>query len=135
MKPHILILVLGVFSAAVYAQQRIRPDGEGGWTIEATGRCSGLGPTGQAMCLGEQEAMQRAKIEQQMLLQQQQIENQRLQNEILRNRMEREQAATLPRQQPTPADNSMNLEFQAWKAANPWFQRGENPPIYQGRQK
>ena len=123
MKLHTLILFLGVVSTAVCAQQRIRPDGEGGWTIEDTGSCSGLGPNGQALCLGEQEGLRRERIQQQILLQQQQVENQRLKNEILRKNMEREQEKTQARQQPTPADNTMNPEFQAWKVANPWFQR------------
>lgn len=110
MKSIFLLLFLALLSATVAGQQRIRPDGTGGYVVESGDDFSMFGPKGSAV---EQA--------QQWELRQQQIENQRLKNEILRKQLEQQQSGI---RQPSPAPQvnpEWNKEFEAWKAANPWF--------------
>ena len=121
MKKILQIILLILISSTSIAQQRMRPDGMGGWVIEDTSGCGGLFGAAQGACLAEQQNMQQQQIWQQQIIQQQQIENQRLQNEILRNRLEQEQSARQPPQIAPQVDNSKNPEFLAWQSENQWF--------------
>ena len=127
MKSISLVLFLALLSGTLSAQQRVRPDGIGGWIVEDTGGCGGLFGAARGICVAEQQRMQQQQLQQQQqqqqILQQQQIENQRLQNEILRRRLEQEQAATQSRQQAAQVDNSTSPEFRNWQSANPWYGR------------
>jgi len=108
-----LIALLALFSSTVFAQQRMRPDGMGGWVVEDAGECEG------ALC----GYMRGKKEQQQQQLQQEQIENQRLQNEILRRKLEQEKSASQSSQQAPQVNNFTPPEFQNWQSANPWFGR------------
>lgn len=88
MKKISFVLVLAVFATTVLAEQRVRPDGMGGWIVEDTGGCGGLFGAAQGACIAEQQRIQQQQLRQQQLIQQQQLENQRLQNELLRRQME-----------------------------------------------
>lgn len=123
MKSISLLLFIALLAGTVSAQQRVRPDGMGGWIVEGAGICSGLPDFAQGVCVAEQQNMQQQQLQQQRLLQQQQIENQRLQNEILRRKLEQEQSATQSRQQAPQGDNSTNPEFMNWQSRNPWYGR------------
>lgn len=104
MKKITFVLALSLFAATALADQRVRPDGMGGWVVEDTGGCGGLYGAAQGICIARQ----------QQAIQQQQIENQRLQNELLRRQME--QQSTAPK-----VDYSATPEYRSWLAANPWY--------------
>lgn len=120
MKSKFLFSLLLISSLAI-AQQRIRPDGSGGFIVEDSGVCAGLFGAAKGFCIGEQQALQQRQMQQQHLLQQQQIENQRLQNELLRQKLEQEAAAKQP-QRISPSSYANHPEFLAWRAENPWFE-------------
>lgn len=107
MKRILLIVTMAFLSVSAHADQRLRPDGMGGYIISNQ-------PTGLDMGPTPQEHIQ--KIE----LQRQQIENQRLQNELLRRRLEQEQNANQA-PQIRQVENQLTPEFRSWQAANPWF--------------
>lgn len=121
MKAISLILLITFLCSSALAQQRVRPDGAGGWIVEDTGGCGGLFGAAQGACIADQQRMQQQQLLQQQLLQQQQFENQRLQNELLRRKLEQEQSANQSRQQSPQADYSKTPEFQNWQSANPWY--------------
>jgi len=111
-----LLLTLALaFAITAFAQQRIRPDGMGGWVVEDAGPCSGLYGATQGACIWEQQRMQQQQRQQQELLRQQQIESQRLQNELLRRQLQQQQS-TSPQ-----IDYSTNPELRNWQAENLWF--------------
>lgn len=83
----ILLLTLSFFSVSVLADQRMRPDGMGGWVVEDTSGCGGLIGSAKGTCMAYQQQMQMKKANRQDEIQQQQIENLRLQNELLRRQM------------------------------------------------
>jgi hypothetical protein len=120
----IFIICISISVCNVFAQQTIRPDGIGGWTVEGAptnnGPCGGMSGASQALCQGMQQDMQIKQVEQQRLLTEQQVENQRLQNELLKERIARERAAAA--QQRVQVAES-NADFVAWKAANPWYEK------------
>lgn len=114
MKKIALVLALVFFSATVLADQRVRPDGLGGWVIQDDGGCGGMYGVSQAECDLYQRRMPQERNRQQEVIQRQQIENQRLQNELLRRQLERQTS--------TPAvDDASTPELRSWQAANPWF--------------
>jgi hypothetical protein len=110
MKQISLLLVLILFVTTVFAGQRMRPDGSGGWIMEEES-------VGMGMSAGWKAAdrAQRAEREsrQQQLLQEQQIENQRLQNELLRRQLQLQPAK--------PVDYSKSPEFISWQSDNLWY--------------
>lgn len=116
-----LVLFLIFFSVTAFAQESIRPDGQGGWTVEDTGGCGALSGFAKGACIAEREQTQRQQLQQQQLLQQQQIENQRLQNELLRRKLDQEQTGAQSRQEAPQVDFSKSPIFQNWQTANPWF--------------
>jgi len=107
------IALVALFSATVFAQQRMRPDGMGGWVVEDEGGCEGV------LC----GYMRAEKEGQQQQLQQERIENQRLQNEILRRKLEQDKSGSQSSQQAPQDNNFTPPEFQNWQSANPWFGR------------
>ena len=117
MKRILLIVTMTFLSVAAHADQRLRPDGMGGYIISEPPDFSMMGPAG----------MPQVQL-QQMELQRQQIENQRLQNELLRRRLEQEQNANQVPQVPQTqqVENQLTPEFRSWQAENPWF--GSNKP-------
>lgn len=114
MKKITFVLALSLFSATALADQRVRPDGMGGWVVEDTGGCGGLFGAAQGICIARQQQVTQQQQIQQQVIQQQQIENQRLQNELLRRQME--QQSTAPK-----VDYSTTPEYRSWLAANPWY--------------
>ena len=101
-----LVLVLIFFAPTIFAEQRIRPDGMGGWVVEDNS-IRGLG--------GVQGWNDAEQAWQQQQLKKQQIENQKLQNELLRRQLQQQQPSA------GQIDYSKTSEFQSWQAANPWF--------------
>ena len=111
MKRILLIMTMAFLSVSTHADERLIPDGNGGYIIRDQPDFSMFGP----------EGMPQVQI-QKMELQKQQIENQRLQNELLRRQLEREQNAREAPQRQTPQDQAqLSAEFRSWQAANPWF--------------
>lgn len=118
-----LLPIILLVSTTAIAQQRVKPDGNGGWIISSESLCSeDLGPAGRASCLGELQRDVARKAELDVRLREQEIENQRLQNEILMNKLEQQQRAA------AQSDNQITLntvmqhpDFMAWRIANPWF--------------
>lgn len=126
MKLFLSICIL-IFTSNVVAQQTIRPDGMGGWTVQGSpvnnGPCGGMSGASQALCQGMQQGMQMNQAEQQRLLSEQQVENQRLQNELLKEKIARERAAADVAAQQRAQVAQSNTDFIAWKAANPWYEK------------
>lgn len=110
-----LILVLSAFSLCAFGQQRLVPDGMGGYIIQNTPNFDFMNSPNFGAIGGANEA---AAIR----LQQEQIRNQQLQNEILRRQLEPDQSANQPRPQQAPqVDYSTTPEFRNWLSENPWF--------------
>jgi len=123
MKPACLLLGLGVFSAAICAEE--------------TDPCAGLEGSSLAQCHSTQQTLRlQQQLEQQLQQQQerqnqldqqqrevqQQLESMRQQNETLRQQLERETANQAARPVATAAVEAARSEdVKSWKVENPWF--------------
>ena len=128
MKNCYLLFAILVTATVASAQQRLVPDGNGGFVIQSTPDFSAYGP---------QESEQQLK--------RQQVESLRLQNEILRQQVEQnkldrqaqQDRLIKEKQQQVPSTSSatpdyqklwssyfpggITPEFRAWKSENTWF--------------
>ena len=115
MKKIALILFLSAFSLCALGQQRLVPDGMGGYIIQNSPNFDFMNSPNFGAIGGANEA---AAIR----LQQEQIRNQQLQNEILKRKLEQENQSNRSTQ-PTPqASQPLTPEFLSWKSENAWFE-------------
>jgi|CXWL01.1.fsa_nt_gi regulator of replication initiation timing len=122
MKKILLIITMTFLSAAAQADQRITPDGHGGYIISSPNN-----DMGSILSLESSQEEQFAELQlkqanarllqAQALKIQQENENQRLQNELLRKKLGQEQSTP----QPSQNNNQFPPELRSWAAANSWY--------------
>ena len=114
----LLLITMTFLSAAAQADQRITPDGQGGYVISSP-NVDMFSKTSQEEDIAELQLKQaNARLLQAQALKiQQENENQRLQNELLRRKLGQEKSTP----QAPQNNNQLPPEFRSWAAENSWY--------------